>query len=180
MRWLLWERDEPARCRRSRRPLRSSTSTCSPARRPSRSCSGETTEHSSVPRRARSRLYTARSISRVAGLVAVVNAIVLEEAVELAEAGGLCSELALQVMGAGAGASFVATHRAELTAMAVAGTNGVTGQVGMSLKDLRAVLDEGRARGVGLPINALATQYVGRLFAARLPDAVGGVTGRDE
>ena len=121
------------------------------------------------------RFGSAQLAKLVNNLVAVVNSIVLEEALDLADAAGLGSDRALEVLGVGTGAGFVAAHRADLAAMARAGTNGVRGQVEMSLKDLLAVLGAGREHGIGLPMAALATQYVDRLFtaesAAQRPDA---------
>lgn len=105
----------------------------------------------------------------VNNLVAVVNSVVLEEALRLARACGVGPAEALVIMNSGTGGSFVAAHRSDLARMASEATDGRDGQIAMSLKDLLAVLDLGRAVRERLAITAVAAQYADTLFP---PDAV--------
>jgi 3-hydroxyisobutyrate dehydrogenase len=105
----------------------------------------------------------------VNNLMAVVNSVVLEEALRLAGACGVDPEDALVIANAGTGGSFVAAHRRDLARMADEATDGRDGQVAMSLKDLLAVLDLGRAVRERLPVTAVAAQYTDILFP---PEAV--------
>jgi 3-hydroxyisobutyrate dehydrogenase len=102
----------------------------------------------------------------VNNLLAVVNSVVLEEALRLAAACGLRAHQAVEVADAGTGGSFVASHRDDLARMARNATDGRGGQIAMSRKDLIAVLELGRSVGEWLPMTALATDFTDTLFVA--------------
>lgn len=95
----------------------------------------------------------------VNNVVAVANGVIIAEALALAGAAGLDEAVALDVLNAGSGASFLSAHRAALRAMVPE-----SDMVAISGKDLAIALAHGKQVGVRMPVAALATQYTDRFL----------------
>jgi 3-hydroxyisobutyrate dehydrogenase-like beta-hydroxyacid dehydrogenase len=88
-------------------------------------------------------------------MLAGVNTVAVAEGLALARAAGLTDEAALKVVNAGTGASFVSTNRDALLEM---GRQSDLAELGH--KDLLLALREAHSRKIGLPVTALATQFL--------------------
>jgi 3-hydroxyisobutyrate dehydrogenase-like beta-hydroxyacid dehydrogenase len=88
-------------------------------------------------------------------MLAGINTVAVAEGLALARAAGLSDEAALRVVNAGTGASFVSTNRDALLEM---GRRSDLAELGY--KDLLLALHEAHDRMIGLPVTALATQFL--------------------
>jgi 3-hydroxyisobutyrate dehydrogenase-like beta-hydroxyacid dehydrogenase len=90
----------------------------------------------------------------VNNVLAVVNGVIIVEALELARAAGLDEKLALDIVNAGSGASFLSQNRDVIRAMLA-----TSDMKAISAKDLAIALAQAKEVGVRMPVTALATQY---------------------
>jgi 3-hydroxyisobutyrate dehydrogenase-like beta-hydroxyacid dehydrogenase len=90
----------------------------------------------------------------VNNVLAVVNGVIIAEALTLASAAGLDTQLALDIVNAGSGASFLSQNRDAIRAMVA-----TSDMKAISAKDLAIALEFARECGVQMPVAALATQY---------------------
>jgi 3-hydroxyisobutyrate dehydrogenase-like beta-hydroxyacid dehydrogenase len=90
----------------------------------------------------------------VNNVVAVVNGVILAEALELARSAGLDERLALDIINAGSGASFLSQNRDAIRAM-----RATSDMKAISAKDLAIALAHAKECEVTMPVTALATQY---------------------
>jgi 3-hydroxyisobutyrate dehydrogenase-like beta-hydroxyacid dehydrogenase len=97
---------------------------------------------------------TAQVAKIVNNVLAVVNGAVIAETLALASAAGLDIQLALDIVNAGSGASFLSQNRDAIRAMVA-----TSDMKAISAKDLAIALEFAKECGVQLPLAALATQY---------------------
>jgi 3-hydroxyisobutyrate dehydrogenase-like beta-hydroxyacid dehydrogenase len=90
----------------------------------------------------------------VNNVLAVVNGVIIAEVLTLASAAGLATQLALDIVNAGSGASFLSQNRDAIRAMVA-----TSDMKAISAKDLAIALEFARECGVQMPVAALATQY---------------------
>ena len=87
-------------------------------------------------------------------VLAVVNGVIIAEALSLGTAAGLDVQLALDIANAGSGASFLSQNRDAIRAMLA-----TSDMKAISAKDLAIALEFAKECGVKMPVAALATQY---------------------
>ena len=90
----------------------------------------------------------------VNNIMAVLNGVVVAEALAFASAAGLDEAVALDIVNAGSGASFLTANRSVIREMAQN-----SDMVAISSKDLAIALSHAATCGVKLPMTALGTQY---------------------
>jgi 3-hydroxyisobutyrate dehydrogenase-like beta-hydroxyacid dehydrogenase len=90
----------------------------------------------------------------VNNVLAVVNGVVIAEALDLARSAGLDDALALDIVNAGSGASYLSQNRDAIRAM-----RATSDMKAISAKDLSIALAHAKECGLRMPVTALATQY---------------------
>jgi 3-hydroxyisobutyrate dehydrogenase-like beta-hydroxyacid dehydrogenase len=90
----------------------------------------------------------------VNNVLAVVNGVIIAEALQLARAAGLDEKLALDIVNAGSGASYLSQNRDAIRAMLA-----TSDMKAISAKDLAIALAHAKDCGVPMPVAALSTQY---------------------
>jgi 3-hydroxyisobutyrate dehydrogenase-like beta-hydroxyacid dehydrogenase len=90
----------------------------------------------------------------VNNVLAVVNGVIIAEALQLARAAGLDEKLALDIVNSGSGTSYLSQNRDAIRAMLA-----TSDMKAISAKDLAIALAYAKDCGVPMPVAALSTQY---------------------